>query len=348
MNKIGLVFGGKSHEHDVSRVSALSFLKNIDLDCYNITPFYITKDGSWVVYEELANNILSFDELVEVEKCRTPPVFLLRSMDLVFPLIHGETGEDGKIQGFFEMCDIEYIGCGVESSAIGMNKVVAKELAQRIAHVNVVPSVVVQKKQPAQIDVDTLSYPLFVKPARAGSSIGVTKVKDCSELQFAVDRAFQIDDIVLIEKSIVGREIEVAVVGDEVLRVSQPGEVTFTSDFYDYENKYHSDNSQMHIPANLSSELKETFREKAKLVYRALGCRGYARIDFFLEEDTNEIFFNEINTSPGFTEKSMFPSLFNTAGYDFSDLLKEIIDSKIIGQQVFSATNEEGIKYNER
>lgn len=331
LKKIGLFFGGRSHEHEVSVNSAMAFLKNVDYSLFEITPFYIHKNGEWTKFKKVIKPVSFMHELSKELHLHLPPLEEIKGIDIAFPLIHGETGEDGKIQGFFEILNIPYVGSDVETSAIGMNKVVAKEIVKNIANINVAPYNILNKsdwKKNKKFEID-FSFPVFVKPSRAGSSIGISKVYDEIELKKAIDKAFLIDEIVIIEKFIDGREIEVGVVGGNKAEVSVPGEITFVSDFYDYDNKYLKDTSTMHIPALLIETQKKEIMNNAKNIYKALGCEGYARVDFFLEKETGKIYFNEINTSPGFTEKSMFPLLFSNNGYEFTDLLSKIILEKL-------------------
>lgn len=325
---VGLIFGGQSHEHEVSLNSAESFLKNVDFEKFNVIPILITKEGKWVQCLEVDKPIFNklWLKVYENDVLANMPQ-LVKKIDVFFPLIHGETGEDGKLQGFLEIIGAPYVGCNVESSAIGMNKVIAKEIASIMGGVSIVPYVVVRKEEwEPDIEVElSFDYPVFVKPSRAGSSVGVSKVSNEKQLITALQTAFLVDEMVLIEKAIVGKEIEVAVIGErESIETSTVGEISFESDFYDYENKYKTNTSVMHIPARMSVEKQEETKKFAKNVYHALGCSGYARVDFFLEEGTEYIYFNEINTSPGMTEKSMFPVLFGSQ-YKFKELLSKII-----------------------
>lgn len=334
MKTVGLFFGGTSHEHDVSLASALSFLKNIDYSLYKVKPFKIEKFGHWRTFEVVEVTIKNLEDLKEEHYASTPPLAALEKIDIAFPLIHGETGEDGKMQGFFEILGINYVGCGVQASAVGMNKVMTKEIAEKLGGASIVPYSMLRKSdwEKSRTITNNLPFPVFVKPVRAGSSIGVSKAYNQAELGLAIDKAFLVDEDVLLESYIKGREIEVGVIGKSEVEVSLPGEITFASDFYDYENKYSTDSTVMHIPALLSKEKQKTIMEDAKNIYKSLGCEGYSRIDFFLEDGTENIYFNEVNTSPGFTEKSMFPVLFSKLGYSFTDLLTRIIEEQIVSK----------------
>ncbi|MFP3725831.1 D-alanine--D-alanine ligase family protein [Priestia filamentosa] len=329
MKKIAVVFGGQSHEHEVSLRSGLTFLQQIDYKKFNVVPVLISKDGSWTKYVELNSPVESLEQLVPDHQFTNSTTYNWKdAVDIFFPLIHGETGEDGKLQGFFEMIGVPYVGSNVEASAVGMNKVLSKMVAQQLGGVNIVPYLIVKKDSWLQDKVVnlTMDYPVFIKPARAGSSVGVSKVYNKEELETSLHKAFEIDSLVLIEKAIIGREIEVAVIGNDSPEASVVGEIEFVSDFYDYENKYMNDSSIMHIPARIASEEQGAVRKMALDVYTSIGCSGYARVDFFVEEKTDRVYFNEINTSPGMTNKSMFPVLFSDK-YTFTDLLSKIIEN---------------------
>lgn len=326
---VGLIFGGQSHEHEVSLNSAESFLKNVDYEKFRVIPFLITKEGKWIQCLEVDKPILNKLWLkVDENDVLDNMVSLSKKIDVFFPLIHGETGEDGKLQGFLEILGVPYVGCNVESSAVGMNKILAKEIASIMGGVSIVPYIVLRIEEwESNTDIElSFDFPVFVKPSRAGSSIGVSKVLNEKQLKTALQTAFLVDELVLIEKVIVGKEVEVAVIGSkESIEASTVGEISFESDFYDYENKYKSDTSVMHIPARMAVEKQEEAKNLAKNVYRSLGCSGYARVDFFLEKGTDYIYFNEINTSPGMTDKSMFPVLFGSQ-YKFKELLSKLIE----------------------
>ncbi|MCU7667940.1 D-alanine--D-alanine ligase family protein [Bacillus thuringiensis] len=331
VKKVGVIFGGQSHEHEVSLRSVLTLLQQIDYNEFSVVPFLITSEGKWVKYVTLREPIGSLGDLWVDSEINPSPLFPWENnIDIFFPLIHGETGEDGKLQGLLEMIGIPYVGSNVEASAVGMNKVLAKIVANHIGGVEIVPYKIIRKdsyQNNAKIELP-FDYPVFIKPSRAGSSVGVSKVYSNEELQIALKEAFLIDDLVLIEKAIVGKEIEVGVIGKEKPEASMVGEIEFLSDFYDYENKYLKESSVMHIPARIDDKVQEEVRDFAKKVYTSIGCEGYARVDFFLEENTNVVYFNEINTSPGMTEKSMFPVLFSNS-YTFTELLTKIINNKL-------------------
>jgi D-alanine-D-alanine ligase len=330
VKKVGIIFGGQSHEHEVSLRSVLTLIQQIDYSKYAVVPYMITKNGDWIKYATIKEPINSLNDMWKDSTFNPSPLFPWSSdIDVFFPIIHGETGEDGKLQGFLEMIKIPYVGSNVEASAVGMNKVLSKIVAKQIGGVEIVPYQIVRKeeyKEDIKLDFD---FPVFVKPSRAGSSVGVSKAYSDAELKAALNNAFGIDDLVLIEKAIIGKEIEVGVIGHHTPETSVVGEIEFASDFYDYENKYNNDTSVMHIPARIDSPLQEQVKDFAGRVYTSIGCKGYARVDFFLEKDTNKVYFNEINTSPGMTDKSMFPVLFSNK-YSFTELLSNLIEESIL------------------
>lgn len=316
---IGVLFGGKSTEHEVSIKSANSVLQNIDYDLFLVIPFKIEKNGTITQYRTLKSPPKSIEDLVEFYDFSKEPLFNLKTtVDLIFSLIHGFTGEDGKIQGFCEIADIPYVGCDVESSVICMNKLLTKERVNNHSNIKVVPYVAILKSSWENKKTDFLreitrniGYPCFVKPTRSGSSIGIFKINKFEELEKSINRAFEYDDTLLIEKAISGRELEIGIIGNEKLVTSDIGEVVFLSDFYDYETKYKNNKAKNILNPELPNHLISEIEKKSKKIFEVLGCRDYARIDFFYEEKTNTLYFNEINTSPGFTDKSMFPLLFS-------------------------------------
>lgn len=329
MKVIGVVYGGQSHEHEVSLRSVLTLIQQMDYSKFSVVPIFISKQGDWTKYKKLQNPISSLDELeIELALSPSPAQSWCEEIDAFFPVIHGETGEDGCLQGLFEMLNVPFIGSNVEASAVGMNKVLSKIVCEQLAGVDIVPYQIVRKNSYETFTSNPpIDFPVFIKPARAGSSVGVSKAYSAEELNSALQTAFEVDDLVLVEKAINGIEIEVGVIGKDDIETSQVGEIEFLSDFYDYENKYLNDSSVMHIPARISAEAQSLVKENAEKIYKAIGSDGYARVDFFLEKESNKIYFNEINTSPGMTKKSMFPVLFSHK-YTFQELLTKIIETK--------------------
>jgi D-alanine-D-alanine ligase len=342
---VAVVFGGKSGEHEVSLMSATNVINAMDKSKYNIHTIGITKQGKWMLYkgpveklqdgswEEEASNLDS-QELVEL---------LLGSMlqdpaaqgkiDAIFPVLHGPNGEDGTIQGFFEMLNIPYVGCGVIGSALGMDKAISKQLFMD-AGLNVAGYVLTYKHEIkdnlqgviAAIE-DKFPYPVFVKPVNMGSSVGITKAHDRGELEKGLLEAVKYDRKILVEEFIKGSEIECAVLGNNYPEASGAGEIIPSKEFYDYEAKYFDDGkSTLIIPARLTEDEEKSIKEAAVKAFKALDCCGMSRVDFFLDRSTGKVYINEINTIPGFTKISMYPKLWETAGLSYSKLIDRLIE----------------------
>ena len=349
MNKLSVcvLFGGVSPEHEVSLRSAESVLNNIDHEKYNVFPVGITKDGDWIGfggkdYSMLPSGI--WQEHPENRRTTISPVRgqgLLRfendcvvreRVDVVFPVLHGENGEDGSMQGLLKIAGIPCVGPDVAASAVCMDKTLTK-LVAGLAGVRQADWLLVTRsgydRNPEAVCAgveEKFSYPVFVKPAGTGSSVGVSKARDRAQLVEAIETALKFDKKVLVEEFIDGREIEVAVLGNETPMASIPGEIDSGADFYDYDAKYVTDTSTAHIPARLSDEVAEQVRELAVKVYEAMGCKGLSRVDFFVTRDGEEVVFNEINTLPGFTSISMYPKLFQASGIPYSELIDQLIE----------------------
>jgi D-alanine-D-alanine ligase len=348
--KIGVLYGGRSGEHDVSLCSAASVVSALDKNKYEVTAIGIDRDGRWYVQEQPEivvdkdfGKVLSLKKygrwlinhfeqenrlhLYNVENGSEEVV-----VDLIFPVLHGTYGEDGTLQGLLELAMVPYVGADVAGSAIGMDKDVAKRLLKE-AGILVVPSLTVSKKhwqnnRQAVIlsALAKLGLPLFVKPLCTGSSVGVKKVKEKETLGAAVDFAFQFDTRILIEKGIDCREIECAVLGNENPEASVLGEIIPSHEFYSYEAKYiDPQGAKMNIPAVIDAKLAAAIRKSAVAGYTTLNCSSMARVDFFLDKNTSEFYLNEINTLPGFTSISMYPKLWEATGLQYSDLLDRLI-----------------------
>lgn len=358
--KVAVVFGGQSTEHEVSRVSAQSVLANIDRRKYDVAMIGITKAGRWLRYNGPIEKIGSGEweriavASLESSKCKCIEeengelqVSSARSIidnteadgkpvDVVFPVLHGANGEDGTIQGLFELADIPYVGCGVLGSAVGMDKAYTKIIFEK-AGIPQGKYVVVNRKSLSKnvegiiSEVEaTLSYPCFVKPSNAGSSVGVSKAHDREELINALNFAARFDRRILVEEFINGREIECGVLGNDEPIASTVGEVIPCNDFYDYEAKYQTgDDSTVVIPAELDRKTIKAIQDYAVRAFRALDCSGLSRVDFFVHKDTSEIYINEINTMPGFTSISMYPKLWEASGIPYSELISKVIDLAI-------------------
>lgn len=356
--KVAVIFGGQSTEHEVSRVSAQSVINNIDRSKYDVVMIGITRDGRWLPYsgpvgllgtgewqaaaEAEVKGLLQSGrgeeaESRELESCTRGMLAAAekdgRPVDVVFPVLHGCNGEDGTVQGLFELAGVPYIGCGVLSSAMGMDKGYSKIVFEK----EKIPQgkyLVFTRKQISK-DTDKLvaevekllTYPCFVKPSNAGSSVGVSKAHDRRELVDAMNKAARFDRRVLVEEFIDGREIECAVLGNDDPVASIAGEIIPCNEFYDYEAKYSSgDNSKIVIPAQIPEETMKKVREYAVKAFKALDCSGLARADFFVHKDTGEIFINELNTLPGFTSISMYPKLWEATGLSYTELISRLIE----------------------
>jgi len=341
---IAVVFGGYSTEHEISIKSSITVLENLSEDRFNIIPIYICDDGKWHLYDGGIKNIRNINPkylapiTISLDRGASSILRLVGEkikpikIDVAFPVLHGQYGEDGAIQGVFEMAGIPYLGCGILASAVAMDKVFSKMIA---AHLNIPTAKYLSfhesefEKDPdanAKLIRTKLGYPCFVKPSNAGSSVGISKVKNKKQLLAAVEEAFALNGKIIIERKIVGRELECAVVGsfDEV-EVSDPGEILTPEEFYDYDAKYNNPQSQNIIPAEVDPDIVEQIKIYSEKLFRAIEGRGFARIDFFLEEKTGKLIFNEINTLPGLTSVSMFPKLAATMGMNMEDFLEKLV-----------------------
>ncbi|NUQ82017.1 MAG: D-alanine--D-alanine ligase [Bacteroidetes bacterium] len=334
MKNLLLVFGGRSAEHTVSITSANSFIRGFTGRHHRVVPLYISLEGTWMLP---GDSSLKLDpdclRKVSVPEVREPLFDWIRQhVDTVFPLLHGTYGEDGTIQGLFEMIGVPYIGAGVLGSSMAMDKVITKSLLE----FNGVPVVPYLSFYRMEWEADPsgilkripgkLPSPWFVKPANAGSSIGITKVKAEKDLSLAIETALKYDDRVLIEQGLNVREIEISVMGNISARVSVPGEIIPGADFYDYQDKYHAGKSQSVIPADLSEEMIRKISDCAKKAFAVLNLEGMARIDFFIDRETGAIYLNEVNTIPGFTPISMYPKMWVATGLSYDDLIESLID----------------------
>ena len=342
-----VLFGGRSPEHAVSLRSAESVLNNIDHKKYNVFPVGITRDGDWILYTGKDYSSLPTGEWERYPHNRRAAISPVRGqgllsfegdcvvrewIDVVFPVLHGENGEDGAMQGLLQLAGIPYVGPHVASSAVAMDKTLTKLV---VDHAGVVQAAwhLVRRgdlKNHMEQTLDTLEkkfpYPMFVKPAGTGSSVGVSKAANREALETALTAAAKYDEKILVEEFIHGREIEVAVMGNENPMASICGEIDSGADFYDYDAKYVTDTSRAYIPARIPEDAQEVVREAAVKVYRAVGCQGLSRVDFFVTYEGERVVFNEINTLPGFTSISMYPKLFGASGIPYSQLLDELLE----------------------
>ena len=344
--KVAVIFGGMSTEHDVSIVSGISIIKNLNQNKYEIYPIYIDENGDWYKYTKKIEEIGTVevgDKLKEIEKIENPMNYL-KQMDCIFPVLHGLYGEDGTVQGLFELLKIPYVGCKVLASSICMDKVYAKIIFEK-AGLNQAKYVYIRKDkekyryiannfeetictlEEVEKEVEgKLEYPMFVKPSNSGSSVGIRKVKNKKELEEAIKYAGKYDNKILVEQGIIGREIECAVLGNEEVLASCVGEVLSAEEFYSFDSKYKNSQSRTVIPAKIEENISEEIRKQAIKAYKAAGGAGLSRVDFFVENGTNKIIINEINTMPGFTAISMYPKLFEAVGIKYTELLDKIIE----------------------
>ncbi len=334
---IGLIFGGRSPEHEVSIASARAIYRHLSQTEYRVYSIYITREGLW---KQVSSPLVSDQELKEGQTYYFLPWSSARQQielkaDVYFPVLHGPYGEDGTIQGLLEMADVAYVGSSVLASAVGMDKAIFKNLLSYLG-LPVTPYLVVVEEDyknqgPKLIRKinSVFTYPLFVKPANMGSSVGISKVKKRAALPAALELAFRYDRKILVEKAISGREIECSVLGNDSPEASLPGEVIPYREFYDYADKYLEGKTRFRIPAELPADLTLKIRQLALAAFKAIDACGLARVDFFLEKDTNAIYINEINTMPGFTEISMYPKLWEVSGLSFNQLLDRLIELAI-------------------
>ncbi|KKY01641.1 D-alanine--D-alanine ligase [Paraclostridium benzoelyticum] len=350
---VALIFGGKSGEHDVSRISASSIFKNINKEKYDIHTIGITKDGKWMYYSGSAENIENgkweglADKTVKINLIPNGNSKVgiefndggFKQIDVLFPVLHGPYGEDGKIQGLFDISNIPYVGCGVLASSVGMDKLICKKVFTQIG----LPQVNYTYTTKWEFDISkndeldrieqTLNYPIFVKPANMGSSVGISKVSNRNELLIGINEALKYDRRIVLEQGIDAREIEVAVLGNDEVKSSIAGEIIPAKDFYDYEDKYINGVSKLEIPANINAETMIKIRQMAIDAFKAIDGKGLSRVDFFIDKKDGEIYINEINTLPGFTNISMYPKLWDATGIQYTDLIDNLIKLAIEDRQ---------------
>ncbi len=354
--RIGLIFGGRSGEHEVSLASAKSVIANLDKDTYEVVPIGITKEGGWLLGTEPTKLIAAERDVSDDIYTETTTAVTLTgdprmrrliplesgedlqdngALDVIFPVLHGTYGEDGALQGLLEMANVPYVGCGVLGSALGMDKEKMKMVFQTVG----LPSVdyVVYRRNewersPATI-MDAieqqLGYPCYVKPVNLGSSVGISKAHDRAELEHGINVAAEYDRKIIIERGINCRELECAVLGNDEPLASVVGEVIASSEFYDYNAKYIDNQSQVIIPAGIPQATAEEVLRQAVKAFQALDLNGLARVDFFLEKESGRVYINEVNTLPGFTQISMYPKLWQASGLPYTQLLDRLIELAI-------------------
>jgi len=306
--RVAVIYGGRSGEHEISLRSAKSIIDALDLEKYKVVHYVISKEGKWS------------PRPISPEPRGNPEI------DVVFPVLHGTFGEDGTVQGLLDLAELPYVGAGVLASSVSMDKEVMKRLAQQRGLPVADYVVLRQHARTGQETCSTLGYPVFVKPANLGSSVGITKARNCRELQSAIDTAFQFDRKIIIERGIIGREFECAVLGNDDPVAAVPCEILPSREFYDYEDKYLLDEAKTVLPADLTPEQTAEVQRLAVECYRAVECEGMARVDFLLENATGKFYINEINTIPGFTSISMYPKMWEHCGLPMPKLLDRLIE----------------------
>ena len=331
MIKLGIIYGGISTEHDISVMSAKSIIENLDKEKYEIHEIYINEYGKY-----FENSSGEREEIYNL-------VWTLKDLDVVFPILHGLGGEDGTIQGMFEMLKIPYVGSGVLASSIGMDKVYTKAIFQK-AGIEQAQYMYIKKNKNGYVIIndkfeeeefkiekitDKIKFPMFVKPSNSGSSIGVKKATNNSELKMAIEHAGEYDNKILVEQGIDAREIECAVLEDKEIIASTVGEIISAEEFYSFDAKYNIQESKTIIPAEMERNQIEEIKKLAIKAFKAIDGEGLARVDFFVEKGTNKIYINEINTMPGFTKISMYPKLFEAVGITYSELLDKLIENAL-------------------
>lgn len=350
--RVGILFGGRSGEHEVSLASAASVIRALDTDKYEAIPIGITKDGRWLVgapaqkmtEQKMLPELLKTGERVVLPPDPSASALLPLSpgnaqpsikVDVIFPVLHGTFGEDGTVQGLLDLAGVPYVGSGVLGSAVGMDKDMQKRLFHE-AKIPIVEFLSIPRHEWEKNRGKTLvaikkkfRFPLFVKPATLGSSVGMTRVNEAAELPAAMDLAASFALKVIVERAIRGREIEVAVLGNEDPCASVPGEIIPHREYYDYSAKYLESGSRIEIPAKLSKKEIAQFQEYAVRGYKSIECAGMARVDFFLERATKKIYLNEINTIPGFTSISMYPKMWEVSGVTYTELITRLIELAI-------------------
>lgn len=341
--RLGVIFGGTSTEHEVSIVSGTSVIKNLNKEKYEIYPIYIDKAGEWFEFEPDNKTYKVGDEIVGTKKIENIWNYL-KTMDILFPVLHGLQGEDGTIQGMFELLKIPYVGTRVLGSSVCMDKVYSKIIFEK-AKLNQAKYIYIRRFEDKYIYInedfseevldiqetvnkimEKIDFPMFVKPSNSGSSVGISKVKNKDELINSIIEASKFDKKILIEENINGREIECAVLGNEEVKASVLGEILPAEAFYSFSAKYQNSDSKTVEAPDLPEELTKKVRELAVKAYKAADCQGLSRVDFFVNDKENKIYINEINTLPGFTEISMYPKLWEKSGLTYTELLDKLIE----------------------
>jgi len=349
--RVGLIFGGRSGEHEVSLMSAQGVMAALDKDKYQVVPIGITKEGHWLASGDPMRALSSGSiaeshpaallaepserglmRLEEQAHAKELAAIHISKLDVIFPILHGPFGEDGTVQGLLELAGVPYVGAGVAASAVGMDKALFKDI-MRARGLPVVPDVVLKRKTWEKDPEGTVAlveaeigYDCFVKPANLGSSVGISKAHNRTELRAALDEAAHYDRKLIVEVAVDAREIEVSVLGNDEPSASVPGEIVPCNEFYDYSAKYLDDDSELLIPAPITPDLADRIRKMAVGAYLAIDCAGLARVDFLLDRRTEQLYINEVNTLPGFTPISMYPKLWEASGLSYPELIDRLIE----------------------
>ncbi len=337
--KVACIFGGCSSEYNISLLSAGAVLENINQEKYDIFMIGITKDGNFYLYKGNIDKIEN-DTWFNQKDCQKITfssnrddhgIIIINTqeiikIDIAMPILHGQNGEDGRLQGLLELAEIPYTGCGMVSSGLCMNKYLSHELV-RNNNILTPQNYLFNKNisiENIKKEIKNLTYPIFVKPLRAGSSFGITKVSNINKLNEAIKLSFTFDDYIIIEEGIDGFEVGCAILGNDNFVVGEVDEIELQNAYFDYEEKYHSKTSKIILPARLNKDVREEIKKTGIQIYKILGCHGFARVDMFYTKD-QKIVFNEVNTIPGFTSHSRFPSMLKNVGYNFKEIIDELI-----------------------
>lgn len=338
--KVAIIFGGCSSEYNVSLVSATSVIRNINKNKYDVIMIGITPEGDFYLYDDEIDKI-DKNEWLNSSSCKKITISTNRSdhgiivletneiikIDIVFPILHGQNGEDGRLQGLLELVGIKYVGCDMTSSALCMDKYLAHELVSSSGILSPISYLFTKYETLEKIEnkVSNLKYPLFVKPLKAGSSFGITKILSVKELHKAINEAFKYDDKIIIEENVDGFEVGCAILGNKDLIIGEVDEIELENGFFDYYEKYNLKTSKIHLPARISEKERSRIKETALEIYKILGCSGFARVDMFYTED-KKIVFNEVNTIPGCTSHSRYPSMLKQIGITFETVIDRLIE----------------------
>lgn len=338
--KVAIIFGGCSSEYNVSLVSATSVIRNINKNKYDVIMIGITPEGDFYLYDDEIDKI-DKNEWLNSRSCKKITISTNRSdhgiivletneiikIDIVFPVLHGQNGEDGRLQGLLELVGIKYVGCDMTSSALCMDKYLAHELVSSSGILSPISYLFTKYETLEKIEnkVSNLKYPLFVKPLKAGSSFGITKILSVKELHKAINEAFKYDDKIIIEENVDGFEVGCAILGNKDLIIGEVDEIELEDGFFDYYEKYNLKTSKIHLPARISEKERSRIKETALEIYKILGCSGFARVDMFYTED-KKIVFNEVNTIPGCTSHSRYPSMLKQIGITFETVIDRLIE----------------------